>query len=138
MGPRAAGGGQSAGSARRSPGPLTWVLVTGHLLVLGVQRPRRPGLFPQLHVWALSEGREGEGSQDAGAHRGPLLHPPPPSWTATRQTWVVLSRSWGPQPPSQDGCPEWAGGGGAWGHVAPRKLVALGRTTPRPLGPRQR
>lgn len=32
-------------------GHLTWVLMTGHLLVLRVQRPRRPGLLPQLHVW---------------------------------------------------------------------------------------
>lgn len=36
---------------RPAQGHLTWVLVTGHLLVLGIQRPRRPGLFPQLHVW---------------------------------------------------------------------------------------
>lgn len=70
------------GSAGRSTGPLTWVLVTGHLLVLGVQRPRRPGLFPQLHVWALSDGRQGEGSQDARVdaaasctHRPPVGRP---------------------------------------------------------------
>lgn len=45
---------------RTAQGHLTWVLVTGHLLVLGIQRPRRPGLFPQLHVWVpVKRGGDG-------------------------------------------------------------------------------
>lgn len=50
------------------PGHLTWVLVTGHLLVLGIQRPRRPGLFPQLHVW-VPVGRDETGQFTGGQAR---------------------------------------------------------------------
>lgn len=54
--PRATGGEAKGakgghGQMRTTRGHLTWVLMTGHLLVFGIQWPRRPGLFPQLHVW---------------------------------------------------------------------------------------
>lgn len=51
--------GRARGPLTTAQAHLTWVLMTGHLLVLGIQRPRRPGLFPQLHVWVpVRRGRE--------------------------------------------------------------------------------
>lgn len=43
-------------------GHLTWVLMTGHLLILRIQRPRRPSFFPQLHIW-VPAGRDNTGRQ---------------------------------------------------------------------------
>lgn len=45
------GPGKGSGPLTIAQAHLTWILMTGHLLVLRIQRPRRPGLFPQLHVW---------------------------------------------------------------------------------------
>lgn len=82
--PRATGGEGETKEARvqgrvrdqlgRTPqGRLTWVLMAGHLLVLRIQRPRRPRLFPQLHVWVpVRRGRDrGQSLQDARLDGGP-------------------------------------------------------------------
>lgn len=43
--------GRQWGWLRDHQGHLTWVLMTGHLLVLRIQWPWRPSFFPKLHVW---------------------------------------------------------------------------------------
>lgn len=49
--------GKQSGWLRDHGGHLTWVLMTGHLLVLRIQWPQRRSSFPKLHVQVLSSPR---------------------------------------------------------------------------------
>lgn len=51
-------GGKAVGLVGKQLGThLTWVLMTGHLLVLRIQWPQRRSSFPKLHVQVLSSPR---------------------------------------------------------------------------------
>lgn len=57
--------------------------MTGHLLVLRIQRPRRPSFFPQLHVWVPVGMEQDRKTEIISTERNRGL---PKAGTVTQQT----------------------------------------------------
>lgn len=65
--------GKKWGWLRDHQGHLTWVLMTGHLLVLRIQWPRRPSFFSKLHIWVPVEKVQHRKTEIIGAEQNKEL-----------------------------------------------------------------